>query len=96
MLIIIDNIYIGVVNNCFSQICNRVMALDSCQNLVFTQYLENVGIDREIKFCIFIIIDKINIGDLNHCCCLFCKFATGLRPLIDARFWFLLNVLITN
>ena len=47
------------------------MALDSCQNLVFTQYLENVGIDREIKFCIFIIIDKIYIGDINHCCCVF-------------------------
>ena len=65
MLIIIDNIYIGVVNNCFSQICNRVMALDSCHNLVFTQYLENVGIDHEIKFCIFIIIDKIYIGDIT-------------------------------
>ena len=26
-----------IVNSCFSQICNRVMALDSCQNLVFTQ-----------------------------------------------------------
>ena len=24
----------------FSQICNKVMALDSCQNLDFTQYLE--------------------------------------------------------
>ena len=35
--IIIDKIYIGIVNSCFSQICNRVMALDSCQNLVFTQ-----------------------------------------------------------
>ena len=28
MLIIIDKIYIGIVNSCFSQICNRVMALD--------------------------------------------------------------------
>ena len=65
MLIIIDNIYIGVVNNCFSQICNRVMPVDSCQNLVFTQYLQNVGIDREIKFCRFIIIDKIYIAELG-------------------------------
>ena len=40
--IIIDKIYIGFVNSCFLilQICNRVTALDSCQNLVFTQYLE--------------------------------------------------------
>ena len=36
MLIIIDKIYMYVdnVNHCFSQI-------DLCQNLVFTQYLEN-------------------------------------------------------
>ena len=33
--IIIDKIYVGIVNSCFSQICNRVTALDSCQNLVF-------------------------------------------------------------
>ena len=25
----------------FRQICNRVTALDLCQNLVFAQYLEN-------------------------------------------------------
>ena len=28
MHIIIDKIYVGNVNNCFSQICNRVTALD--------------------------------------------------------------------
>ena len=39
--IIIDKIYIGIVNNCFSQICNRVTALDLRQNVVFAQYLEN-------------------------------------------------------
>ena len=26
--IIIDKIYVGIVNHCFSQICKRVMALD--------------------------------------------------------------------
>ena len=26
--IIIDKIYVGIVNHCFSQICNRVLALD--------------------------------------------------------------------
>ena len=26
--IIIDKIYLGIVNHCFSQICNRVTALD--------------------------------------------------------------------
>ena len=29
------------VNHCFSQICNRVTALDCRQNLFFAQYLEN-------------------------------------------------------
>ena len=45
------------------------------------------------KFCIHIIIDKIYVGNVNHC---FCKFATELRPLIDVRIWFLLNILRTN
>ena len=37
--IIIDKIDVGIVNHCFSQICNRVTALDRYQNLVFAQYL---------------------------------------------------------
>ena len=39
--IIIDKIYVGIVNHCFLQICNSVTALDICQNLDFAQYLEN-------------------------------------------------------
>ena len=39
--IIIDKIYIAKVKHHFSQICNRVTALDRCQKLVFAQYLEN-------------------------------------------------------
>ena len=46
------------------------------------------------KFCIHIIIDKIYVGIVNHC--FFCKFASELRPLIDVRIWFLLNILRTN
>ena len=41
MHMIIDKICIGNVNHCFSQISNRVTALDLRQNLVFAQYLEN-------------------------------------------------------
>ena len=38
----IDKIYIGIVKRHFSQICNRVTALDRLQNLLFfAQYLEN-------------------------------------------------------
>ena len=39
--IIIDKIYVAIVKRHFSQICNRVSALDWCQKLVFAQYLEN-------------------------------------------------------
>ena len=39
--IIIDKISFCFVNCCFSQIGNRVTALDWRQNLVFAQYLEN-------------------------------------------------------
>ena len=39
--IIIDKIYIGIVKHYFLEMCNRVMALDLCQNLVFATYLEN-------------------------------------------------------
>ena len=39
--IIIDKIYIAIVKRHFSQICNRVTALDRCQKLGFAQYLEN-------------------------------------------------------
>ena len=45
------------------------------------------------KFCIHIIIDKIDVGIVNV---VFRKFATELRPLIDIRIWFLLNILRTN
>ena len=37
--IIIDKIYVGIVN--FMQISNRVTVLDLCQNLDFAPYLEN-------------------------------------------------------
>ena len=41
ILVMIDKIYFGIVNCCFSQISKRVTALDWHQNLVFAQYLEN-------------------------------------------------------
>ena len=45
--IIIDKIYVGIVNHCFSQICNRVTALDWHQNLVFAQYHEKEFTKRD-------------------------------------------------
>ena len=43
------------------------------------------------KFCIHIIIDEIYV--CNVFSIFFCKFAMKLRPLIDVRKWFLLNIL---
>ena len=37
----IGKIYVAIVKRHFSQICNRITALDFCQKLVFAQYLEN-------------------------------------------------------
>ena len=39
--IIIDKIYVGIINRHFLQIHNRVTALELHQNSVFVQYLEN-------------------------------------------------------
>ena len=84
--IIIDKIYVGIVNFCFSQICNRVTALDSCQNLVFTQSIENEWTEY--------FIGKIYVGNVNRC---FRKFSTELQPLIHAKICYcLLNILRTN
>ena len=74
--IVIDKIYVGNVNHCFSQICNIVTALDWRQNLVFARYLENKQI--EAKFCIHIIIDKINIGIVNLFFSQICNRVTAL------------------
>ena len=49
--------------------------------------------DRIQPICIHIIIDKIYVGIVKHH---FRKFATKLRPLIDIRIWFLLNILRMN
>ena len=38
--IIFDNIYFGIVKHYFSQLCNKITALDRRQNSVFVQYLE--------------------------------------------------------
>ena len=46
------------------------------------------------KFCKHIIIDKIYFGIVNRC--FFRKLATELRPLIDIKIWFLLNIMRTN
>ena len=61
---IIDMIYVCIVNCHFSQIFNRVMALDWCQKYFLLNILR---MDRQnlTKFCIHIIIDKIYVGKVK-------------------------------
>ena len=66
------------------------MVLDWCQKLVFAQCLEN-GWTEFDQICIYIIIDKLYV--CNVYCLFLCKFAIELRPLIDVRNRFLLNIL---
>ena len=39
--IIFDKIYFAIVKRYFSQLCNKITALDRRQNSVFVQHLEN-------------------------------------------------------
>ena len=91
--IIIDKIYIGIVNRHFLQICNRVTALDWPQNSVFFQYLENGWTEFNQ-----ILYTHDHWQDVRWYCksSFFRKFAIELRPLIDVRIQFLFNILRMN
>ena len=91
--IIMDKICVGIVKHHFPQIFNRVTALDSRQNLVLPQYLENEWVE------INQILYKHYYGQnllFDYKASYFCRFATALRPLIDVRMWFLLYNLRMN
>ena len=75
--IITDKIYVGIVNHHFSQICNRVTALDCRQNSVFFNIIRMDG-QNLTKFCIHMIIDKIYVGIVNRHFSQICKRVTAL------------------
>ena len=83
--IIIDKIYNGILSRCFSQICNRVTALNSRQNLVFTQYLENELTEWNHIF-VHIFIDKIYVGIVNRCFSQICNRVTAFDPRQNLNF----------
>ena len=76
--IIIDKIYVGIVNHHFSQICNRVTALDWRQNSVFFLNILRMSGQNLTKFCIHMIIDKIYVGIVNHHFSQICNRVTAL------------------
>ena len=79
---IIDKIYLGIINRHFSQICKRVTALDWRHNSVFVQYLENVRTEFNQ-----ILYTHYHWQDLRWYCksSFFANLQQRLRPLIDVR-----------
>ena len=63
--IIMDKVYVVLVDCNFSQICNGVTALDWYQNMFLFNILRMNG-QNLTKFCIPIIIDKIYVAFLKH------------------------------
>ena len=74
---IIDMTYVCIVNCHFSQICNRVTALELCQKYFLLNILR---MDRQnlTKFCIRIIIDKIYVGKVKG---VFSQICNGVMAL---------------
>ena len=89
--IIIDKIYVATVRCHISQICNRVTALDWCQKLAFAQYLENGW--TEFNKILYTHDHRQHLYWYCKAIFFFGKCSTELRPLIDVRKWFLLNIL---
>ena len=85
---IIDMIYVCIVNCHFSQICNRVMALDWCQKYFLLNILRMDG-QNLTKFCIHIIIDKIYVGKVKSHFSLICNGVMaldGCQKLVFAQY----------
>ena len=76
--IIIDKIYVGIVNRHFSQIWNRVTALDWRQISGFFFNILRMNGQNLTKFCIHIIIDKIYVGIVNRHFSQICNRFTAL------------------
>ena len=77
--IIIDKIYFGNVNHCFSQICIKVTVLELTSEFGFCSInILRTNRPIETKFCIHIIIDKINISIVNLCFSQLCSRVTAL------------------
>ena len=78
----------GIVNRHFSQILNRVMALDRCHNFCFC----SISLERrqnETKFSINFNIDKIKVEYVNHHFSKICNRVTAIdrcQPMISTQY----------
>ena len=80
----------------FGKFATDILPLIDVRIEFLLNILKTNGLNKT-KFCIHIIIDKIYfdiVNDIVNRC--FRKLATELRPLIDVKIWFLLNILRTN
>ena len=75
--IIIDKIYLVIINHHFSQICKRVTALIDVRIQFLFNILRMNG-QNLTKFCIHIIIDKIYVGNVNRHFSQICNRVTAL------------------
>ena len=85
--IIIDKIYVGIVNRHFRKFATELRPLIDVRIKFLFSILRMNG-QNLTKFSIHIIIDKIYFGIVNRH---FFKIATELRPLINIKFKFLFN-----
>ena len=69
------------------------MAHDLCQNFVFSQYLKNQQKDFDQTLNNLSILTR---SSLRLLAVIFRKFVIELRPLIDVRILFPLNILMTR
>ena len=79
----------------FGKFTTKLWSLIDVRFLFLLNILKT-NIPIKTKFCLYIIVDKIYVVIVIHCCCFLQKFATELRPLIVVRIWFLLNILRKN
>ena len=75
--IIIDKIYVGIVNHCFLQICKELRPLIDVRNWFLLNILRT-NLQNVTKFCIHIIIDKIKVGIVKHHFLQICNRVTTL------------------
>ena len=92
--IIIDKIYVGIVNCCVSQICYRLTTLDRCKNLVFAPHLKNEGTELTK-----ILYTHYLWQDLRWDCkasFFFANFQQSYNPWLNSEFGLQIWVPLTN
>ena len=87
--------WFGIATGLNAFINNKVMALDWCKNVFFLNIFRTNGwILLKFYICIYMLINTRSMLFLMHV--IFRQFLSELWPLIDVRFFFMLNILWIN